>query len=81
MSSVVDVIDNTAEALRKIERAKARGLEKSGLVAERYAKKNIKANKSIVTSNLLNSITHKHIGDDEYVGTNVKYAPYVEHSA
>lgn len=78
MSSVVDVIDNTAEALREIERAKARGLEKCGLVAERYAKKNIKANKSIVTSNLINSITHKRVGDEEYVGTNVEYAPYVE---
>jgi len=78
MSSFVDIVDNTKEALAAIKKAKQKGLEKCGLKAEGYAKKNLTANKSVDTGNLRNSITHKVAGNDAYIGTNVEYAPYVE---
>lgn len=78
MASGIDIIDHSAEVLAAIRRAKETALEEIGLKAEGYAKKNITANKSVDTGNLRNSITHEQAGDDEYIGTNVEYAPYVE---
>ena len=55
-----------------------RGLTMMGMAGERFAKENIRANGSIVTGRLLNSITFAVDGMDVYIGTNVEYAPYVE---
>lgn len=69
-----EIGDHTEEVLDGIEQAKARALEKIGLVAEGYAKRLC----PVDTGRLRNSITH--ITDDEaaYIGTNVDYAVYVE---
>lgn len=76
----VEFTDNSKEVLAALDSAILRGLEECGLVAEGYAKKNLDKNKSVKTGNLRNSITHK-VDDGEpavYIGTNTKYAPYVE---
>ena len=67
--------DNTDEVLSALEKAKKRGLEAIGLVAEGHAKKYETA---VDTGRLRNSISH--VVDDEaaYIGTNVEYAPYIE---
>lgn len=68
-----------AEVLGDIRAAKARALEICGGTAERYAKENLTRNRSVDTGNLRNSITHQQKDENtEAVGTNVKYAPYVE---
>lgn len=68
-----------AEVLNDIKAAKARALEVCGGTAERYAKENLTRNRSVKTGVLRNSITHQQRNEDtEAVGTNVKYAPYVE---
>ena len=69
------VIDNIDKVLSAMERAKKRGLEAIGLVAEGHAKKNETA---IDTGRLRNSITHAIHDDASYIGTNVEYAPYIE---
>ena len=66
--------DNTKEVLSALEKAKKRGLEAIGLVAEGHAKKNT----PVDTGRLRNSITHTADSDAAYIGTNVEYAPYVE---
>jgi hypothetical protein len=45
-----------------------------GEIAEGYAKEDC----PVDTGRLRNSITHRTEGKDEYIGTNVEYAPYVE---
>lgn len=69
-----EVEDHTEEVLDGIEQAKARALEKIGLVAEGYAKRLCPVN----TGNLRNSITHTTDDEAAYIGTNVEYAVYVE---
>lgn len=72
----VEIQDNSKEVSAAIKAALLSGLEKCGLVAEGYAKKLC----PVDTGNLRNSITHV-IDEDEpaaYIGTNNKYAPYVE---
>lgn len=66
--------DNSPEVLREFAVAKARALEKIGLVAEGYAKKQC----PVDTGNLRNSITHVVQDDDVYIGTNTEYAAFVE---
>lgn len=66
--------DNFDEALAAFEEAAERALEKCGLVAEGYAKKLA----PVDTGNLRNSITHTVKDDSAYIGTNTKYAVYVE---
>lgn len=68
--------DNTDEVLGELEKAMARALERIGLSAEGYAKKEC----PVDTGNLRNSITHAVEMDEKaaYIGTNVEYAPYVE---
>ena len=66
--------DNTDEVLSALERAKNRGLEAIGLVAEGHAKKIT----PVDTGRLRNSISHATDDDAAYIGTNVEYAPYVE---
>lgn len=68
-----------AEVNAAVDAAIARALEICGGTAERYAKENIISNGSVVSGTLLGSITHQ--PKDKYtmaVGTDVKYAPYVE---
>lgn len=69
-----EVEDHTEEVLDGIERAKARALEKIGLVAEGYAKRLC----PVDTGRLRNSITHTTDDEAAYIGTNVEYAVYVE---
>ena len=66
--------DNTDEVLSALEKAKKRGLEAIGLVAEGHAKKIT----PVDTGRLRNSISHTADNDAAYIGTNVEYAPYVE---
>ena len=66
--------DNTDEVLSALEKAKKRGLEAIGLVAEGHAKKIT----PVDTGRLRNSISHATDDDAAYIGTNVEYAPYVE---
>lgn len=72
----ITIQDNSAEVLEALESACQRALEKCGMVAEGYAKKLC----PVDTGNLRNSITHT-VSDGEkaaYIGTNSKYAVYVE---
>ena len=66
--------DNTDEVLSALEKAKKRGLEAIGLVAEGHAKKIT----PVDTGRLRNSISHAADDEAAYIGTNVEYAPYVE---
>ena len=66
--------DNTDEVLSALEKAKKRGLEAIGLVAEGHAKKIT----PVDTGRLRNSISHATDDEAAYIGTNVEYAPYVE---
>lgn len=75
----VTMKSNVPQVLSELKDRKARALEIIGGKAESYAKQNIKANDSIRTSNLLNSISHAQMDENtEVIGTNVKYAKYVE---
>ena len=72
----VTFTDHSAEVKAEFEAACLRALEKCGLVAEGYAKKEC----PVDTGNLRNSITHE-VKDDEkaaYIGSNSSYAAYVE---
>ena len=69
-----NIEDRTGEVLDGIVRAKARALEKIGLVAEGYAKRLC----PVDTGRLRNSITHATDDEAAYIGTNVDYAIYVE---
>lgn len=78
--------------LQALKNATQRGLEAIGSKAETYAKEEITKAKphadgsirdAIDTGNLRNKIAHKVVGRSDtkqevYIGTNVKYAPYVE---
>ena len=66
--------DNTDEVLSALEKAKKRGLEAIGLVADGHAKKLT----PVDTGRLRNSISHATDGEAAYIGTNVEYGPYVE---
>ena len=66
--------DNTQEVLSALEKAKKRGLEAIGLVAEGHANKIT----PVDTGRLRNSISHATDDEAAYIGTNVEYGPYVE---
>ena len=68
--------DNTDEVLSALEKAKKRGLEAIGLVAEGHAKKVTPVDTGRLQ--LRNSISHATDDEAAYIGTNVEYAPYVE---
>ena len=68
--------DNTNEVLSALEKAKKRGLEAIGLVAEGHAKKITPVDTGRLQ--LRNSISHATDDEAAYIGTNVEYAPYVE---
>lgn len=76
-SALVEIRENNAKEIASaIDAAKARALEKIGLVAEGYAKRLC----PVDTGRLRNSITHAvQPGEDAvYIGTNVEYGPHVE---
>ena len=66
--------DNTDEVLAALEKAKKRGLDAIGLVAEGHAKKIT----PVDTGRLRNSIAHAVESDAAYIGTSTSYAPFVE---
>ena len=67
------------EALDEIKLRKKRALEVCGGTAERHTKENLTRNRSVRTDVLRGSITHEQIDENtEMIGTDVKYAPYVE---
>ena len=81
----VQVIDNSAEVLAGLKRAKARALEIIGLKAEGYAKRlcpvgtvESTGKKGYRGGTLRNSITHTVDGDVLSVGGNIPYAAFVE---
>lgn len=80
MPNDVTFIDNSDEILNEFQSTAIRALEKCGLIAENYAKRNLTENGSVDTGRLRNSISHEvdDSGQAVYVGTNVEYAPYVE---
>jgi HK97 gp10 family phage protein len=69
--------DNTKEVLSALEKAKKRGLEAIGLVAEGHAKKIT----PVDTGRLRNSISHTADDEAAYIGTNTSYAIFVETGA
>ena len=69
--------DNTDEVLAALEKAKKRGLEAIGLVAEGHAKKIT----PVDTGRLRNSMAHAVDEDSAYIGTNTSYAIFVEAGA
>ena len=81
----VQVIDNSAEVLSELSRAKPRVLETIGLKAEGYAKRLCPVGtvestgiKGYRGGTLRNSITHVVNGDELSVGSNIPYAAFVE---
>lgn len=74
----IKLIDNSHEILRALDSKKEEALEAIGLAAEGFAKANLTEFPRVDTGRLRNSVSHARNGDDEYIGTNVEYAPYVE---
>lgn len=71
----VKFITNRSAAMRDLQNAKNRAFEIMGGKAETYAKQLC----PVDTGRLRNSITHAQQDEDsEVIGTNVKYAPFVE---
>ena len=66
--------NNTDKVVSAIDKAIERGLEATGLTAEKYAKEET----PVVTGRLRNSISHAVKDDSAYIGSNVEYAPFVE---
>lgn len=72
----VKFIDNSEEIKDNMKNALLRALEKIGMTAEKYAKRLC----PVDTGNLRNSITHR-VDEGEpaaYIGSDMKYAAYVE---
>jgi HK97 gp10 family phage protein len=67
-------IDNSKLFQEEFEAACKRALERCGMQAEGYAKEMT----PVDTGNLRNSITHKVVENEVYIGTNNEYAAYVE---
>lgn len=77
--SEIKYTSNVNETISNIKLKIKRALEISGGTAERHTKENLTVNKSVKTDVLRGSITHQPQGEDTMViGTDVKYAPYVE---
>ena len=70
----IKITDNSAEVQAAFNDKIALVLGAIGEIAEGYAKGDC----PVDTGRLRNSITHRTEGKDEYIGTNVEYAPYVE---
>ena len=75
----IKYISRKAECDEAVDQAIARALEICGGTAERYAVENLIANGSVKTGVLMGSITHQQVDKyTEKVGTETKYAPWVE---
>lgn len=70
--------DRTKEIKSEMERALLAALEKCGEIGEGYAKDNLTQAHHVDTGNLRNSVTHKVVDKDCYIGTNVEYGKYIE---
>ena len=66
--------DYTDDVLAAMDDACLRALERCGNQAEGYAKDLA----PVDTGALRNSISHKVVNSEAYIGTNMEYAPYVE---
>lgn len=73
----IKLTDNSDQILDALTGAKERALEAMGLLAEGYAKANLTQFPRVDTGRLRASVSHAREKDDEYIGTNVTYAPYV----
>lgn len=70
----VKFTDNSDEVLALFKAAAERALERCGLQGEGYAKDLC----PVDTGDLRNSISHKTVENEAYIGTNKEYAAYVE---
>lgn len=70
----VKFADNSDEVLALFKAATERALERCGLQGEGYAKDLC----PVDTGDLRNSISHKTVENEAYIGTNKEYAAYVE---
>lgn len=82
----LDFLDNSDLVLDAFEKACIAGLEEIGLLGEDYAAANTPVGTTESTGvqgynggTLRQSITHKVVGYEVYIGSNLYYAPYVEH--
>jgi len=85
-SSTIEILDHSDKVGIALWMAKKRALASIGAAAEANAKKEI--TKKVYdtppspsyhrTGNLRNSISHAEDDDSAYIGTNIKYAPFVE---
>ena len=75
----VKYTSHASEVLSQLKQAKARSLEIIGGTAEGHAKTNIRDNNSVISSRLINSMTHQKVDESTVaIGTDVEYAIYVE---
>lgn len=70
----IKIVDNSDKFINAKNDAVKKALEEIGLIAEGYAKVDC----PVDTGRLRNSISHATVGNDEYIGSNVEYAPEVE---
>lgn len=80
MGITIRLINNADIVKREMEKSVYAALESVGQQAETYAKQNLNAAGRVDTGRLMNDITHEvRLHEDAvYIGTNVKYSPYVE---
>ena len=75
----VKYTSHASEVLAQLKQAKNRSLEIIGGTAEGHAKTNIRDNGSVITSRLINSMTHQKVNENTMaIGTDVEYGLYVE---
>lgn len=70
----IEIKDNSPAFLAELHNRIPLVLGAMGEIVEGYAKEDA----PVDTGRLRNSITHQTEGNDEYIGTNVEYAVYVE---
>lgn len=82
----IDFTDNFDKVIEEFNKACHAGLEEVGIRAEGYAAANAPVGTTESTNiqgyhggTLRQSITHKVVGYEVYVGSNLSYAPYVEY--
>lgn len=67
------------EVMADFRRRRSRALEMCGGTGEKNAKEHITKNRSIISGNLRNGITHQPRGEDSVaIGSQTEYAPFVE---
>lgn len=80
MAIKVDFQDHADEIRSALSQQALKALEECGMYAETKAKENITINRAVDTGALRNSVTHQVVSGEGavYIGSNLKYAPYVE---